>query len=172
MPNHFELICKQVKKNKIKVDFNQGLDIRLLDRDSAKLIKWISHDTLRFAWDSMALESVVREKIRLMQSEGIKQATWYVLLGFDTTIEEDLYRFEVLRSLGQRVNPMPYRKVLPDMPDGMITPENQKMYDALDNYGSMHVQFYLMNFKEYLNSDRGLYYKKYFQFLFREKVTS
>ncbi len=114
----------------------------------------------------MTLEGLVRDKIKLMQSEGISQATWYVLIGFDTTIEEDIYRFELLRSLGQRVNPMPYKKVLPEMPDGMITPENEKMYEALDNYGSMHIQFYLMNFKEYLNSERGRYYKKYFINLF------
>jgi hypothetical protein len=162
LPDHFEIICKQVKKHNIKVDFNQGLDIRLMDRDAFKLIKSIKHDTLRFAFDNMDIENTVVEKIKVMQSEGIKQATWYLLMGFDTSIEEDIYRFELLRSYGQRVNPMPYRQVTPEMPTGVITNENRVMYDALDNYGSMHIMFYNMTFQEYLNSDRGIYYKKYF----------
>jgi hypothetical protein len=163
LPDHFEYICKQAKKHRIRLDFNQGLDIRLFDRDAARMLKSIRHGTVRFAFDSMALERIVLEKIKLMQSEGIMQATWYVLIGFDTSIEEDIYRFELLRNHGQRVNSMPYRKVTPDMPDGKITPGNAEIYKALDNYGSMHLIFHKYSFREYLDSDRGSYYKKYFR---------
>ncbi len=166
IPDHFIRICEQLKKYKIKVDFNQGLDIRLVDNDIAKALKGLSHEEYRFAFDSMAIENTVRSKIEILKKAGINRAGWYVILGFDTTIEEDIYRMELLRSYGQRVFPMPYKKVTQDMPNGVINNDNRPLYEALENYGYDHAKFSKMDFLNgYLDSKRGKVYKK----LFKEK---
>lgn len=111
---HFNLIVNQVIKHKIKTDFSQGLDIRLIDDDKAKLlskVKLWKNGQIRFAWDAMDTEEVVLSGISIL-TKYIKpyKITFYVLIGYDTTEDEDLYRVEMLKSLG--VNPfvMPYVK--------------------------------------------------------------
>ena len=43
LPDHFKLICSQIRKEKLRVDFNQGFDIRLLTDEFIKELKTISH---------------------------------------------------------------------------------------------------------------------------------
>ena len=42
-PDHFKKICAQLREEKVRVDFNQGLDIRLLDDTLIKELKTIPH---------------------------------------------------------------------------------------------------------------------------------
>ena len=112
IPGHFELICIQLAKEKIKTDFD-GLDIRLIDADMARLLSRVKvWKQLRFAWDNMQDEESVIRGIGILVKNGV--ARWkqmfYVLIGFNTTREEDLYRVETLRGL--KVDPfvMPYNK--------------------------------------------------------------
>ena len=109
---HFNLILNQVIKNKIQTDFNQGLDIRLIDDDKAKLLSkvklWDGY-RLRFAWDSMELEQDVMAGISvLLNHMKSYKLMFYVLIGYETTEDEDLYRVEMLKSLGIRAFVMPY----------------------------------------------------------------
>jgi len=109
---HFKLIINQVIKHKIRTDFNQGLDIRLIDDEKAKLLSmvrlWKGY-RLRFAWDSMELEQDVIRGIGIL-TKYMKpwKLMFYVLIGYDTTEDEDLYRVEMLRSLGIRAFAMVY----------------------------------------------------------------
>jgi hypothetical protein len=52
LPEHFKMICSQIRKEKLKVDFNQGLDCRLLTDDIIKELKSIKHVEYRFSWDN------------------------------------------------------------------------------------------------------------------------
>jgi hypothetical protein len=112
MPDRFEVICKQLIEEKVKVDFSQGLDIRLITDDMAELLSKVKRwKRIHFAFDGLDLEQAVRSGIeRLTKYIHPDQLTFYVLIGYNTTPEEDLYRVELLRSL--RVNPfvMPYNK--------------------------------------------------------------
>lgn len=113
LPDHFELICKQLTKEKIYADFNQGLDIRLINADMAKLLSKVRlWKQIHFAFDNVRLESAVRLGIKTLTSNGVAKhkLMFYMLIGFDSTPEEDLYRVELLRSL--KVDPfvMPYNK--------------------------------------------------------------
>lgn len=109
---HFKLIVNQVIKHKIKTDFNQGLDIRLIDDEKAMLLSkirlWKGY-RLRFAWDSIELEQDVMRGIGIL-TKYMKpwKLMFYVLIGYDTTEDEDLYRVEMLKSLGIRSFVMPY----------------------------------------------------------------
>lgn len=113
LPDHFELICKQLTKEKVYVDFNQGLDIRLINVDMAKLLSKVKlWKQIHFAFDNVGSESVVRQGIEILTTNGIAKykLMFYVLIGFDSTPEEDLHRVELLRSL--KIDPfvMPYNK--------------------------------------------------------------
>ena len=105
IPEHFELICSQVQQEGIIIDFNQGLDLRLINKWLGECLASIKTKDIRFAFDHPALEKVVREKVGMLREInglGRKALFFYVLVGFDTTFEEDLHRVEVLKELGCR----------------------------------------------------------------------
>mgnify|MGYP001597722940 CR=1 FL=1 len=87
----------------LKVDFNQGLDIRLLDEEVARALVSIHPPYLRFSWDDIHMEAVVRRGIEVLHQAGYKiqrqSLGFYVLVGFDSSHEEDLYRCNVLHGL-------------------------------------------------------------------------
>lgn len=113
LPEQFERICKQLIKEKIKVDFSQGLDIRLITSEMAQLLAKVKlWKQIHFAFDNVAYESAVRRGIETLAKNGVSKhkLMFYVLIGYDSTPEEDLYRVEVLRGLGVDPFVMPYRK--------------------------------------------------------------
>lgn len=116
LPDHFKLVVGQIIKERVKVSFSQGLDIRLLNEEMANLLSKVRlWKQIHFAWDDVRSENSIRQGIDILKRSGIAlyNVTFYVLIGFNSTPIEDLYRVEVLKSLG--VNPfvMPYdRSVL------------------------------------------------------------
>lgn len=96
-------------KKKLKVNFSQGLDIRLVDEEKADLLSKVSAyistfktPMYHFAWDFPEIEDDVRRGIKLLKDAGIKgdRLTFYVLAGFNTSHEQDLYRANTLLELG------------------------------------------------------------------------
>ncbi len=110
--NHFLMICNQIEKEKIYVDFSQGLDIRYLTDTQAKALKKLKlWKQIHFAWDLIETEPFVRQGILILSNHKlISKSMFYVLVGFNTTPEEDLYRVELLRDF--KIDPfiMPYDK--------------------------------------------------------------
>lgn len=104
VPEHFERVCKQAIKEKVSVDWNQGLDIRLLNKKEIALLNQLKLlNGVRFAFDHPALEPIIREKVALMrQYYQRKYIFFYVLVGYNTTFEEDMHRLEVIKELGCR----------------------------------------------------------------------
>lgn len=113
LPDQFERICKQLIKERVRVDFSQGLDIRLITAEMAQLLSQIRlWKQIHFAFDNIALEKQVRAGIKILTENGVSahKLMFYVLIGFDSTPDEDLYRVEVLRGLGVDPFVMPYNK--------------------------------------------------------------
>lgn len=113
LPVHFEIICSQIISKNLKCDFSQGLDIRFIDKTKAQILSKVkTFKRIHFAFDTMAVESAVRRGIKILTDNGVPKyrLMFYVLIGFDTTPEEDLYRVELLRSLGVDSFVMPYDK--------------------------------------------------------------
>jgi len=101
---------KDIITEGIKVDFNQGLDIRLVNQDNVRYLKKIKFEQLRFAFDDIAYESSVRQGISLLLANGIasRRLSFYVLQGFgdnDTAIE----RVRLLQSFNVDIYPMAYK---------------------------------------------------------------
>lgn len=101
---HYEMICRQLIKENLKVDWNQGMDIRILNIRVIKLFNELRlSNGIRFAFDHPSLEPIIREKVALLrQYYKRKYIFFYVLVGFDTTFEEDLYRLNILKELDCR----------------------------------------------------------------------
>ncbi|KKN44929.1 hypothetical protein LCGC14_0688070 [marine sediment metagenome] len=97
---------KYIQDQGLKVNFNQGLDIRLMNEEMAGLLadtkcySWsFGTAMLYFAWDRMDIEAQVRKGIEMLLEAGIhhRRLTVYVLTGFNTTHTEDLYRVMALK---------------------------------------------------------------------------
>lgn len=101
IPEHFERICQQLAKEQLAVDFNQGLDIRLVTERTIPLLQKLRTKRLRFSFDLPELEPVIREKVKLLETVH-REKFFYVLVGFNTTFEQDLHRLAVLKELGCR----------------------------------------------------------------------
>ena len=93
-------------------DFN-GYDLRLIDRKRALALartRW--EGQVHFAWDSINDEKAVLSGLAEVIKWGLQpwKIACYVLIGYDSTPEEDLYRVEKLRAL--KVSPfvMPFDK--------------------------------------------------------------
>lgn len=96
-------------ENELKVNFNQGLDIRLVTKEFASILsrtKYYSWNfktrSLHFAFDTMKVERAVKRGIKKLIAAGVpaRNLMFYVLVGYDTTLKEDLYRVQVLKDLG------------------------------------------------------------------------
>lgn len=101
LPSHIKKLQKYIDKGWI-MDFNQGLDIRLINGENAKLLAEIKHyKRIHFAWDLMNYEKEFKKGLNILFKAGIKpyRIMVFVLCGFNTTFEEDLYRFNELLSL-------------------------------------------------------------------------
>lgn len=111
---HFRLVLNQIIENNLQPDFSQGLDIRLLNEEHAHLLSRVRvgrSGHIRFAWDNVRDEEAVRKGVALLAKHmPLRRIMFYVLIGFDSAPEEDLYRVEVLRSLGVGPFVMPYNK--------------------------------------------------------------
>jgi hypothetical protein len=98
----------------ISLDMPQGFDARLLTEEWAGMLKDVRQPLgIRFAWDNMQDEPKVIRAIELLKSAGFnlkRYVSFYVLAGFNTTFEQDLYRCNKLRDLGVNAFVMQYHK--------------------------------------------------------------
>jgi len=102
LPSHITKLKKYIKKG-WKMDFNQGLDIRLINKENAELLAKVKHyKQIHFAWDFMKTEKQVIEGLKILFKAGIKpyRIMVYILCNYDTSFEEDMYRFKELTNLG------------------------------------------------------------------------
>lgn len=94
----------------LEVDFNQGLDIRLLNEENVAYLMQLKIKELRFAFDDIGYEKAVRRGIELLLGNGLgsRKLSFYVLYGFtdDRTAVE---RVKILQSYNVEIYPMSYR---------------------------------------------------------------
>jgi len=109
LPKHFEKIASQIMENNLTVDFNQGLDIRLVNDKNADILSKLKvKPCLRFSFDSISIEDQVRKGVGILKSYNCKRAMIFVLVGFDSTKEEDQRRLDIIKELDQRPYVMRY----------------------------------------------------------------
>jgi len=131
-PKHKDLLIELIGK-RLKVCFTQGLDIRLIGDENAKLLRLVRHrDTefkkprLYFSWDILNIEKQVMKGIEILKAHNIptSRLLFYILCGFNIHkeaytwsyfLEHDWYRYETLARLGCKPFIMKYnqRKDIP-----------------------------------------------------------
>lgn len=93
---------------------DHGFDARLLTEEYAGMLKDIKHPKgIRFAWDNMRDESAVIRAIKLLKDSGFNlkhDISFYVLAGYNTTFDQDLYRCNKLREMGVNAFVMRYHR--------------------------------------------------------------
>lgn len=106
---HFDKVIDGLKGVK-GVDFNQGLDARLLTQHHADRFAELDLSCLRLAWDSRDYEKWFRQAAEKLLKVGIPKSKIrvYILLGFDDTPEDALYRLEAVKDMGFLPNPQRY----------------------------------------------------------------
>lgn len=107
-------LLQQLIDSKAYVDFNQGLDVRMLTEEKAQMLSQIKLKEVHFAWDRYEDKELVLPRLemfakhsKLIKSHG---AIVYTLVNFDTTLEQDLERIYTLREMGYWAYIMIYDK--------------------------------------------------------------
>lgn len=104
---------------KLKVCFVQGLNIRIITEEQAELLakcnftnSRFNQKYLTFAWDRYNDGKIVKAGIERCNKAGIRynQMQFFVLIGFDTTPDQDMERVMTLKELGCMPYVMPYNK--------------------------------------------------------------
>jgi hypothetical protein len=106
---HFDSVIDKLKRLP-EIDFNQGLDARLLTKYHADRLAELPC-LVRLAWDSMAYERDFWRAYELLTSAGIppNRIRVYVLIGYKDTPQDALYRLSEIWKAGSFPDPMRYQ---------------------------------------------------------------
>ena len=100
-PDHVDLL-QQLIDARVKVEFNQGLDIRLISDRNIDLIRKIPMKYIHFAFDRYQDKDLIVTKLRAFMEEtgyNHRKVMCYILVNFDSSFEEDLERIQICRDL-------------------------------------------------------------------------
>ncbi len=145
-PDHERLLL-QLADSHAWVDFNQGLDIRFVTPDNAALLNRVRTKMIHFAWDNPDDDLIghFQRFLKLTSIRDFRRLRVYVLVNFNSTHEQDLYRVDTLRALGYDPYVMVYDR--PSAP--LITRQLQRW---VNNKRIFRV---VPNFADYVPNKRG-----------------
>lgn len=108
----WEMHFDDLAKSKARVDFNQGLDVRLLTEEKALKLNEIKYTSIHFAWDRY--EDHLEDKLTIAK-ERLKRnsralISVYILTNSGSTFEQDVERVEFVKSIGFQPYVMVYRQ--------------------------------------------------------------
>ena len=135
---------QEIKQRNLVVNITQGIDIRRVTEEIAIALSSVSHyGSLHYAWDQTQTERSVFEGIGIL-STFLKRHNHccYVLSGFNTTFEEDMYRVTKLIEQGIKPYVMLFQAL-----DG--TPSDKNEYELTR----------LSHFKRWINIPKAIYKK-------------
>lgn len=112
--DHLELL-QQLEASGACIDFNQGLDIKLIEEPEIAIFKKMKMKSIHFAFDRYEEKDIIVPKLKAFkEATGYDKnngaVTVYILTNFDTTIEQDIERIQICRELNFSPYPMIYDK--------------------------------------------------------------
>lgn len=119
---HFDKVIDRLKPLH-DIDFNQGLDARLLtDHHASRLAELDCR--VRLAFDHVSTEQAFLTAYERLRKEKIPKSRIrvYVLVGYNDTPEDALYRLRLVHNLGIEPNPMRYNPLDTLMRDSYVGP--------------------------------------------------
>ena len=108
-------LLQQLIDSNAKVEFSQGLDIRLVTESNIEMLRQIKVTKPHFAFDRYQDKELIESKMRMVKevtgwSRRNVGVAVYILCNYDTTIEQDIERIQFCRELEFSPYPMIYRK--------------------------------------------------------------
>jgi hypothetical protein len=111
--------AKEMIEGKFKINFSQGINIRLIDEESCEMLPQINYRCSKFknkriytAWDNLGDEKIFMKGVERLTKYGVPTSHLmvYMLVGFKKaeTMEDILYRFNKLKDLKCLPYPMVY----------------------------------------------------------------
>lgn len=99
-------LFQQLSLSRARIDFNQGLDARLITNENAKLLANMNLKSPHFAMDNMKdVDRVVKGLNYYVQASKSINGKWnwrnanvFCLTNFNTNFEEDMYRIKMIQS--------------------------------------------------------------------------
>lgn len=95
-------IVTQLIESKAQVDFNQGVDIRMMTPEKIELLMKVNTKHIHFAWDRYQDRELIVPKFKQFKEItrwGRDKVTVYILTNYDSTIQQDLERIMFCREL-------------------------------------------------------------------------
>lgn len=137
-------LLNQLKATGKKVTFKQGLDFRLLTKEKAKLLSDLDYDgEFIFAFDNPSDFPIIEKNLKLWKP-FVKdwQTKFFVLVGFDSTLKQDLERVFFLKK----------HKCLPYIMrhTNCYSSPNRAFYTDLAAWCNQPGLFKYMSFKEFI----------------------
>lgn len=102
------------------IDINQGVDIRLMTKEKAEMIKQMKVKNIHFAWDRYEDKDIIVPKFKMFSEItgwDYRNMTVFVLTNYNTTFEQDLDRIYTLKELNYTPYIMVYNKQFTTMDD-------------------------------------------------------
>lgn len=139
--DHKELL-QQLIDSEAKVKFNQGLDIRMINDDNLDLLRQVKLTHIHFAFDRYQDKDIIEPRLRAFHELGYDRGKGkvmvYILINYDTTLEQDIERIQLCRELNFSPYPMIYDKEHAD-----------PIYRKLQRWCSNYIFWSVPTFKEY-----------------------
>lgn len=138
----------QLYESKAFIEFSQGLDIRLMTKEKAEYLNKLKLKMVHFAWDNYEMQTYKKLKYyREYLNFKNRQLGVYVLVNFNTTLEQDLERIYKLRNAGYTPYVMRYKS--PDTKNKSLVKGN--IYNKLARWvNRKHFFNKFETFEEYL----------------------
>ena len=96
----------EIRDANLTVIDENGYDLRLMDEEKAEALKRTKFQgKIHYAWDRMEDEILILRGLQIAPKGRV-----YVLIGFDTTREDDIYRCQKIVDLGHDPYIMPYNQ--------------------------------------------------------------
>lgn len=141
--DHLDLL-DQLIQSRARVEFNGGLDIRLITDRNIEKIKKLKLKCIHFAFDRWQDKDIIEPRLRkFAEKTGYDRnkgrVMVYILTNFDTTLEQDIYRIQLCRELNFSPYPMIYDKE-----------HCSPVYKKLQRWCNNYIFWKVPTFEEYL----------------------
>tara|TARA_R100000781_G_scaffold82580_1_gene50871 strand:- start:819 stop:1856 length:1038 start_codon:yes stop_codon:yes gene_type:complete len=109
--------AKEMIEGKFKINFSQGINIRLIDEESCEMLPHINYKDTKFktkrlytAWDNLGDEKIFMKGVERLTKYGVPTSHLlvYMIIGFKKgeTWEDIYYRFNKIHEIGAFAYPM------------------------------------------------------------------
>jgi len=146
-------ILKELVRNKIKCDFNQGLDIRLINDDNAKWLSRLRYNNSEFifAFDHLKDKKLISKKLKVLKKyitkkRGPYRIKFFIYVHPDMPIEDPIARLKWCK----KNEVLPY--VMRD--NSCWNSKHKQFYTLLAGYCNFARYFKKYSFEEYINKFR------------------